>query len=118
MNDSYMAIAADVWERLQSVEAVVLTETDLRKHSPVSLTRASANLIAGFLVDQARVCAGVEIFINQTTGKTESIQILVTRSVAVYQRERDRLEADFRARASSHDEIVIDQEINVIRHPE
>jgi hypothetical protein len=115
MNETLMALAADVIKRLFKAEYVVLTEADVQRHMPTLLTRALGNHIAGFLAE-LKLCAGVEMFVNQDTGKVESIQLLVTRTPKIYRREHARLEQEFIARYADHD-VQMANEINIIDHP-
>ena len=116
MNEHYIAIAAEVWKRLQTEESVVLTEADLRKHMPVFLTRASGNLLAGFLADQAKLVAGVEMFINEDTGEMASIQILIARTARIYWREQDRLKREFIASFGDDATVAMRDEQNLFDH--
>jgi hypothetical protein len=114
VNETMIAIAADVIKRLFKADFVVLSETDIQQHMPTRLTRAVGNHIAGFLAE-LKLCAGVEMFINQETGKMESIQLLVARTPQIYRREHVRLERDFIARFDDQ-KIEMMQEMNIIDH--
>jgi hypothetical protein len=105
---SAVSLAQDILCRLRHDGATVLSEADLQAHLPgFFLSRPTGNLIADVLAKTLHFPASVEMFVNQETGETMSIQLLIARDMASYTAAHDALADAFEAKHGERAESLI-----------